>query len=65
MNGELLVTPPASPAYECGVCWTVYDPAEGDPDANVRPGTPFDALPPHWVCPHCEAPRERFMVAMS
>ena len=47
--------------YECGVCWSVYDPAEGDLDAGVRPGTSFDALPPHWVCPHCEAPRARFM----
>ena len=56
----------AAPAsYECGVCWSVYDPAEGDPDAGVRAGTPFDQLPAHWVCPHCEAPRSRFMAAVA
>ena len=55
----------ANPSYECGVCWSVYDPAEGDLDAGVRPGTPFVELPAHWVCPHCEAPRMRFMVAVA
>jgi rubredoxin len=64
MNSILHESSAPLPQYECGVCWTVYDPALGDPDAHVRPGTPFEALPPHWVCPHCEAPRERFMVAM-
>jgi rubredoxin len=56
---------PAAPCYECGVCWSVYDPAEGDLDAGVRPGTPFAELPAHWVCPHCEAPRSRFMAAVA
>ncbi len=56
---------PDSPSYECGVCWSVYDPAEGDLDAGIRPGTPFAELPPYWVCPHCEAPRTRFMVAVA
>ncbi|MEI8259126.1 MAG: rubredoxin [Deltaproteobacteria bacterium] len=59
----LAPTPPGS--YECGVCWSVYDPAEGDLDAGVRAGTPFEELPAHWVCPHCEAPRSRFMVALA
>jgi rubredoxin len=54
----------ASPAQrrECGVCWAVYDPALGDPVAQVRPGTPFEALPEDWCCPNCEAPRHKFMV---
>lgn len=46
---------------ECGVCWHVYDPAEGDPVWQVPPGTPFSALPEHWRCPHCDASPERFM----
>ncbi len=29
---------------ECKICWTVYDPAEGDPVWQVPPGTPFDQL---------------------
>jgi rubredoxin len=47
---------------ECGICWTVYDPAQGDPVGQVLPGTPFEALPEHWSCPHCEAPKSKFMV---
>lgn len=47
---------------ECGICWWVYDPAEGDALAQVPPGTPFAALPAHWCCPNCEAPRHKFMV---
>jgi rubredoxin len=49
------------PAYECGVCWTVYDPAAGDPVWQVAPGTPFAALPSHWTCPNCAAERDRFL----
>jgi rubredoxin len=48
--------------FECGVCWQVYDPAAGDPLAQVAPGTPFAELPEHWVCPGCEAARARFLL---
>lgn len=47
---------------ECKICWTVYDPALGDPQAQVAPGTPFAELPPHWRCPQCEGAPEQFMV---
>lgn len=47
--------------YECGVCWHVYDPAEGDADAQIAPGTAFAALPAHWCCPVCEAEKGRFL----
>lgn len=46
---------------ECGVCWHVYDPADGDPVWEIAPGTPFSALPDHWRCPNCDAPREKFL----
>jgi rubredoxin len=46
---------------ECGVCWHVYDPAQGDPVWQVEPGTPFAELPEDWRCPHCDAPREKFL----
>lgn len=46
---------------ECGVCWSVYDPAEGDSVWQIRPGTPFSQLPDDWRCPNCDAPRERFL----
>ena len=48
---------------QCGVCWHVYDPAVGDEEANVLPGTPFLALPADWTCPRCGAAPERFLVA--
>ncbi|WP_222105076.1 rubredoxin [Denitromonas halophila] len=47
---------------ECGICWQVYDPAEGDPVWQIPPGTPFADLPAHWTCPNCDAPRHKFMV---
>jgi rubredoxin len=50
---------------ECKICWQVYDPAEGDPDRQVPPGTPFDALPEHWNCPTCSATRDQFMVLLD
>ncbi|MCE3001553.1 MAG: [NiFe]-hydrogenase assembly chaperone HybE [Xanthomonadaceae bacterium] len=52
----------AAARMECGICWTVYDPALGDPGAKIAAGTPFSALPEHWHCPSCDAPREKFMV---
>ena len=30
---------------ECKICWWVYDPATGDPQWQIAPGTPFADLP--------------------
>ncbi|MBY6241971.1 rubredoxin [Methylosinus sp. Sm6] len=46
---------------ECGVCWHVYDPAEGDPVWQIPPGVAFTDLPEDWRCPECDAPREKFL----
>ncbi|MGQ9857975.1 MAG: rubredoxin [Thermodesulfobacteriota bacterium] len=46
--------------YECQVCGYVYDPAVGDPDNGVPPGTPFESLPADWVCPVCGAAKDQF-----
>ena len=53
----------AAPAesLECGICWWVYDPAEGDPTRQIPAGTAFLALPADWCCPGCDAPRHKFM----
>jgi rubredoxin len=45
--------------YECTACGYVYDPAAGDPDNGIPPGTSFEALPDTWVCPQCGVPRTR------
>jgi len=46
---------------ECGVCWTVYDPAAGDPLGRAGPGTAFADLPADWGCPTCDAPAAKFL----
>ncbi|MBN1227390.1 MAG: rubredoxin [Deltaproteobacteria bacterium] len=46
--------------YVCQVCGYIYDPAEGDPDNGVSPGTAFEDLPDSWVCPVCGAPKDDF-----
>jgi rubredoxin len=46
--------------YQCMVCGYIYDPAKGDPDGGVAPGTLFDDLPDDWVCPVCGAQKSNF-----
>lgn len=46
--------------WECLVCGYIYDPAEGDPEGGISPGTPFEGLPDDWVCPQCGAAKEMF-----
>lgn len=46
--------------YECSICGYVYDPAAGDPDNGVAPGTKFEDVSEDWVCPVCGAPKSEF-----
>ncbi len=46
--------------YKCTVCGWIYDPAEGDPDNDVAPGTAFEDIPDDWTCPECGVPKEDF-----
>lgn len=46
--------------YACEICEYVYDPAVGDPDGGIAPGTPFEALPENWYCPACGIGKEGF-----
>ncbi|WP_276538493.1 rubredoxin [Dehalobacterium formicoaceticum] len=48
--------------YVCSVCGYVYDPAEGDPDSGVAPGTAFEDIPDDWVCPVCGVGKDQFEV---
>lgn len=50
----------AMKSYVCNVCGYVYDPAVGDPDNGIKPGTAFEDLPGNWVCPVCGASKEEF-----
>jgi len=46
--------------YKCKVCGYIYDPSKGDPEAGIKPGTAFEALPDDWVCPECGAGKDQF-----
>jgi flavin reductase (DIM6/NTAB) family NADH-FMN oxidoreductase RutF/rubredoxin len=46
--------------YVCGVCGYQYDPALGDPDRGIPPGTPFEQLPENWNCPLCGVGKDQF-----
>jgi len=46
--------------YKCLMCGYIYDPAKGDPDNQVEPGTSFEDLPDGWVCPECGAGKDQF-----
>jgi rubredoxin len=46
--------------YVCSVCGYIYDPAAGDSDSGIAPGTAFEDLPDNWVCPVCGAGKADF-----
>ncbi|AGW13452.1 rubredoxin [Megalodesulfovibrio gigas] len=46
--------------YVCTVCGYEYDPAKGDPDSGIKPGTKFEDLPDDWACPVCGASKDAF-----
>jgi rubredoxin len=46
--------------WKCLVCGYVYDPAKGDEDGGVPPGTAFEDIPDDWVCPECGAEKSEF-----
>ena len=48
--------------YVCQVCGYVYDPAVGDPDNGVAPGTAFADVPDDWICPVCSASKSAFVL---
>lgn len=51
----------ADTRLECRICWYVYDPAEGDPQEQIPPGTAFLQLPEYWRCPQCDAEPHAFL----
>ena len=45
--------------YVCP-CGYVDDPAAGDPDNGIAPGTPREQVPEDWVCPVCGLGKDAF-----
>lgn len=46
--------------YVCSVCGWEYDPAVGDPNNGIAPGTAFEDLPGDFVCPLCGVGKDQF-----
>ena len=46
--------------YVCTPCGYIYDPAVGDPDSGIAPGTAFEDIPDDWVCPVCGVGKDMF-----
>ncbi|MCX4186873.1 anaerobic nitric oxide reductase flavorubredoxin [Methylophaga sp. OBS4] len=45
----------------CTVCNWVYDPAIGEPDQGVAPGTNWEDVPDYFLCPGCNLGKEVFI----
>ncbi|WP_312093905.1 acyl-CoA dehydrogenase family protein [Aminipila sp.] len=54
-------TVPSWKTYVCNGCGYEYDPAVGDIESDIRPGTTFDALPEEWTCPECGEEKDSFI----
>ena len=50
----------ATKRWVCTSCGFIYDPAEGDPDGGIAPGTAFEDIPNDWFCPVCGARKRDF-----
>lgn len=47
--------------HVCQGCGYEYDPAVGDAEGGISPGTLFEALPEEWICPDCGEGKEEFI----
>jgi rubredoxin len=52
---------PSTQMWICEPCGMVYDPAVGDLDGGIPPGTPFQDIPDSWMCPVCGARKTEFV----
>ncbi|MBM5815899.1 MAG: rubredoxin [Cyanobacteriota bacterium] len=52
---------PVPGRWICKVCSMIYDPAVGDPESGIAPGTPFEAIPDTWTCPICGTRKANFI----
>ena len=46
--------------HQCQDCLTLYNPLFGDRSQGIQEGVHFTALPEHYCCSLCDAPKGRF-----
>lgn len=54
----------AAPSYKvhvCNGCGYEYDKEIGDPENDIKAGTPFEKLPEEWICPLCGESKDEFI----
>ena len=54
----------SAPSYKvhvCNGCGYEYDKEIGDPENDIKPGTPFEKLPEEWICPLCGESKDEFI----
>lgn len=56
-------TAPFYKLYVCCGCGNEYDPALGDPEGDIAPGTLFEKLPEEWTCPVCGEEKDMYIEA--
>ncbi|CAM2796271.1 anaerobic nitric oxide reductase flavorubredoxin [Moritella viscosa] len=44
----------------CTVCQWVYDPAQGEPNQDIAPGTAWSDVPDYFLCPECGLGKDVF-----
>ncbi len=59
-KSEAKAVDPSTQKYQCPVCGYIYDPAVGDSDSGIAPGTAFADIPDDWVCPICGVSKDQF-----
>jgi flavin reductase (DIM6/NTAB) family NADH-FMN oxidoreductase RutF/rubredoxin len=48
-------------SYKCSACGYIYDPATGNEEKGIKPGTSFENLPDKWTCPTCGSKKDDFI----
>ena len=54
----------SAPSYKvhvCNGCGYEYDKEIGDPENEIKAGTPFEKLPEEWICPLCGESKDEFI----
>ena len=59
-HGDEMIEEGKMKKWKCSICNYMYDPAKGDPENGVKPGTAFEGIPEDWVCPTCGATKDMF-----
>jgi len=44
----------------CLVCGWIYSEKNGEPSANLLPGTLWEDIPESWTCPECGVGKQDF-----